>query len=367
MRINIAPKKILERILERKRWDEASPEPVNLSAMLKEILSWANRFVPSESGSILLDDPVLTKEREKAGHLYFVACFGRGSSKLVGTSLPADVGIFGRTYKTGRSYISREVAEDRHFYPDVDRVTKFRTRSVICAPVKIKGVTIGVIELINRLGRINYDKNDLSLLRIFAGYTSTLIQNSLDARRFSELSIRDNLTGLYNDRYLLKQLEKEIRLALKRNRDLALVFLDLDRFKDVNDNHGHLAGSGVLNEVGAILSGYPYKNNATVARYGGDEFVIILPDTDMEEAMALADGIRRALENHVFLRRRGNWSEKALRIKGLVTCSMGVDTLRNASCDGSQSIRKVRDRLLKRADTAMYMAKKSGRNKVVAP
>ncbi len=367
MRIHIAPQNILDRVLERKRWDEASPEPVNLSAMLKEILWWANRLVPSESGSILLDDPVLTKERKKTGHLYFVACFGRGSSRLAGTSLPVDVGIFGRTYRTGRSYISREVMEDRNFYPGVDRVTRFRTRSIICAPVKIKGVTIGVIELINRLGRINFDKNDLSLLRIFAGYTSTLIQNSLDARRFGELSVRDNLTGLYNDRYFLKQLEREIRLALKRKTDLSLLFLDLDRFKEVNDTYGHLAGSGVLNEVGTILAAYPYSNEATVARYGGDEFVIILPDTDMESALEQAEGLRRAVEGHVFLKHRGNWSERALKIKGLVTCSIGVETLKNVYKAGVKNVKKMSELLLKRADMSMYRAKKRGRNRISGP
>lgn len=363
MRINVAQKLLLDKILERKRKDEYRPEQIDLKGMLKEILSWANRFVPSESGSILLDDPVLNQNREKSGVLYFVACFGKGSNSIVETSLPGRLGIAGQTYSTGRPYISKKVEEDNLFYSDIDKKTKFQTKSIICAPIKIKNSTIGVIELINRLNGIDYDLNDLTLLKIFAEYTSTLVQNSLDAKRFGELSIRDNLTGLFNDRYFYDRLAKDISKALRKNTDVSLLFLDLDRFKEVNDCYGHLAGSSVLTEVGSVISSNLHIKNSTAARYGGDEFVIILPDTSIEEAAAFGERIRKSIEEFVFLKHRYPGGERALRIAGLVTCSIGVSSLK-ANIDPPGAIKDSRDTLIKLADSAMYVSKQSGKNRI---
>ncbi len=362
MRINIAPKHILDKILERKRKDEYRPEGVDLKNMLKEILSWANRFVPSESGSILLDDPVLNQDKKKSGLLYFVACFGKGSGTLVETTLPIDLGIAGRTYTSGKPYISKKVKEDDNFYSAIDKKTKFQTKSIVCAPIMIKGVTIGVIELINRLHHIDYDQTDLQLLKIFAEYTSTLIQNSLDAKRFGELSIRDNLTGLYNDRYFYDRFTKDVARAIRRKAPLSLLFLDLDRFKEVNDTHGHLAGSRVLTEVGSILfeslKGAP---SSTAARYGGDEFIIILPDTPADNASGYAEGLRKAVEGFVFLERRYPGG-KAVKIKGQITSSIGIASL--SENNPGRSVKEIRDELIKKADSAMYASKQDGRNRV---
>ncbi|MBI5598841.1 MAG: sensor domain-containing diguanylate cyclase [Deltaproteobacteria bacterium] len=275
MRINAAKKTIIERVLRRQKRREHSPEEVDLKDMLKGILRRANEFVPSESGSILLDDPVLDENLRKPGRLYFVACFGKGSKVIAGTSMPVSTGIAGRTYTTGKAYLSRNVSCDPNFCGSIDHLTGYRTKSLICVPVEIRGTTIGVIELINRAGKKNYDGKDLTLLKIFAHYTSTLIQNSLDAKRFGELSIRDNLTGIYNDRYFFDRLSKEVRLAVLKRGDLSLIFLDLDRFKEVNDTHGHLAGSQLLREVGAIVRSLVGQDVVPV-RYGGDEFTLIL-------------------------------------------------------------------------------------------
>ena len=190
MKINIADTSILVKLLNRHKKHTDIGYEVNLGTTLKEILTWANKFVPSESGSIMLDDPVIKLDPKKEGRLYFAASFGKGSASLVGTSLPDKRGIFGETYRKSKPCISKDVKKDDKFYAKVDEQIGFRTFSIICAPIEIDGSTIGVIELINRKDRINYDGKDLALLEIFAGYTATLIQNALIARNLEEISIR---------------------------------------------------------------------------------------------------------------------------------------------------------------------------------
>lgn len=364
MRINVAKSAILDTILERKRREDARLNIIDLKEMLKNILVWANRFVPSESGSILLDDPTLNQQRQKSGFLYFVACFGKGSRRISGTAMPSEAGIAGKTYSSGKPYISRNVYKDANFYPAIDEKTKFRTKSIVCAPIKIKNITIGVIELINRLERIDFNQNDMTLLKIFAEYTSTLVQNSLDAKRFGELSIRDNLTGLYNDRYFFDSLTKEVARALSRGSPLSLLFMDLDYFKNVNDNYGHLAGSRVLAEVGDILNNSTNGTGHIPARYGGDEFVVILPDTGPEDALKYAEGLKKAIESFVFLKKKCEGVEKALKLKGQITASIGIATIIDHGARKKGAARKERESLIKRADSAMYRSKEQGRNMI---
>jgi len=366
MRINIAEKAILDKVLERKKKEAYKPEDVDLNDMLREILTWANRFVPSESGSILLDDPILNQHKKKAGVLYFIACFGKGSGALAGATLPINVGIAGSTYTSGKPYISKKVKLDSNFYSEIDQKTKFVTKSIICAPINIKGVTIGVIELINRVNGADYGRGDLTLLKIFAEYTSTLIQNSLDAKRFGELSIKDNLTGLYNDRFFYDRLAKDIKKSLADKKELSLLFLDLDRFKEVNDTYGHLAGSRVLTELGSVLAATLKNRLATAARYGGDEFIVILPDTSLEKALKYAEVLRKTIQEFVFIKRPYPGGEKALRIAGVITSSIGVATLDPSLIDARHGQGELREGLIKAADSAMYSAKQNGKNCVFA-
>ena len=105
MRINIAHERVLDRVLGRKKREAFRYDVVDLKAMLRNILVWADRFVPSESGSILLDDPTLDEKKRKPGLLCFVASFGKNSAPLAGTTMPVSLGIAGRTYSTGKPYI----------------------------------------------------------------------------------------------------------------------------------------------------------------------------------------------------------------------------------------------------------------------
>jgi diguanylate cyclase (GGDEF)-like protein len=359
MKVHVADNTTLGRALMRsKSKGKKRLKGVNLDEVLSEILTWADRFVPSESGSILLDDPFLKREPDMDGKLYFVACYGSNSETLAGTDILSTHGIVGETYSSGTPYISEDTSQDDKFEQGTDKKTSYQTLSIICAPIVIGGSVIGVIELINRKGHKNYATNDLTLLEIFAGYTANLVEKSLAARDFEELSKRDNLTGLFNDRYFLMRLEQEVELK----GETSLIFFDLDRFKEVNDNHGHIAGSTVLKEVGDVMREVFDESETAMARYGGDEFAIILPATTLARGTELAENLCKAIQDKVFLDKPGPRGEDPIRLGGIVTASVGVAT--RIMEDGAEEPFLMAEDLLKAADDSMYTAKGMGKNRV---
>jgi diguanylate cyclase (GGDEF)-like protein len=351
----------LERFLERRRANPGFPLGLSLAENLAEILRRANGFVPSAAGSILLDNPAEKRAERHRNSLTFIAAFGEKSEVLIGKTIPADHGIAGRVYLTGDTYITSDAPGDRFFYAVVDEQTTYQTQSLIATPIRIEQDVCGVLELINRSNAAGFSREDRNLLEIFAGYISISIQNVLDARHAQEIAKRDNLTGLYNDRFLHIALAEEIRRCRDEDRDLALLFLDLDYFKRVNDTHGHLAGSQVLREVGHILRQRVRGVAGIPARYGGDEFVLLLPGCDLERAIDLGEGIRLEMVETTFSSQPGEIQPEALHLKG-VTCSIGIATLKRHLTD-DLSLNESKSTLLRLADAAMYVAKETGRNR----
>jgi diguanylate cyclase (GGDEF)-like protein len=290
-----------------------------------------------------------------------MACFGVGSSSLVGTHLPDDVGIVGATYQSGTPYLSEDVSRDGTFYDAIDKKTRYESKSILAIPIKINDSVVGVIELINRKAQVNYDDRDLSILEIFASYTSTLIKNALDARRFEDLSKRDNLTGLYNDRYFYDRLDMDTQKAIDEGSHLSLIFFDLDHFKGVNDTHGHLVGSQVLKEVAVIVEEVFLDSGAASARYGGDEFVILMPGHSLEKSNDYGEVLRQAIASNIFISEEAPAGEPALNIGGVITCSVGIATL---AVGEGKNLTEMKAGLIRAADGAMYRAKDLGKNRV---
>jgi diguanylate cyclase (GGDEF)-like protein len=354
----------LERFLERQKAGLSLKSDIDLDLILRQILQKANEFVPSESGSILLDDPFRKVATRRDNELVFIATFGHASRNLIGQRLSAKFGIVGQVYQTGTPYVSADVKEDDFFYAEFDEQLGHKTHSVVCVPIYIGKTVCGVLELINRLDGDIFTERDKTLLEIFAGYTSFTLQNALDAKRAHELAKKDDLTGLYNDRWFNVRLTETLSDARKSGNEAVLIFMDLDRFKAINDGHGHLAGSQVLREVGFLLKRIVQQGDATVARYGGDEFVIVLPNTKLDDGIAVCEDIRRTIEETEFLAREWGFSMPPLHLAGLLSASLGIAQHLPVT-DSNESLDQEKSDLLRRADAAMYRAKSLGKNLVV--
>ena len=354
----------LERFLERHKAGLSLKSDIDLDLVLRQILQKAYEFVPSESGSILLDDPFRKVPTRADNELVFIATFGSSSRHLIGQRLSAKFGIVGRVYQTGAPYLSADVEDDEFFFAEIDEKLGHKTQSLVCVPIYIGKNVCGVLELINKLDGAPFTARDQTLLEIFAGYTSFTLQNALDARRAHELAKKDDLTGLYNDRWFNVRLSESLTAARDTGKPAVLIFMDLDRFKLINDAHGHLAGSQALREVGFLLKRIVQRGDATVARYGGDEFVMILPDTPLDEGIQYAEEIRHTIESTTFLDREWGFSMPALRLSGILTASIGVAPYLPVA-QSAESVEQEKNDLLRRADSAMYQAKSLGKNRVV--
>jgi diguanylate cyclase (GGDEF)-like protein len=340
---------------DTERWD------VRLDGALREILERANDFVPSQAGGILLDDPRATMTGTRAPRLTFIAVYGPESSQLLGKRIPTDTGFVGEVYRSGIPYRSEHLESNDPLLVLMGRGSVPSIASVIGVPVLVGDSICGVLELTNRRSGSPYSARDNELLRIFAAYMSSSIQNALDALRARALARLDHLTGLFNSRYFHVRLQDEIAHADHNGTDLSLLFLDLDYFKAVNDRFGHVAGSWTLREVARLLS--ENAPPATVlARYGGDEFVAILPGASLERACQTADLLRRVIEEASFFDVDVDTIESAQPLPG-VRASIGVASYRDhLAPSGNQ--RRRENLLLRLADTAMYRAKANGRNRV---
>ena len=293
-----------------------------------------------------------------APRLTFIASFGPASQQAIGRRIPSDKGFAGRVYGGGRPAQTDHLDADD---PILETAPDEPIRSVVGVPIVVGESICGMLVLANRRMGGPYSPRDKELLRIFAAYMSSSIQNALDAIRARALARVDDLTGLANSRYFHTRLEEEIARADREGTDLAMLFIDLDRFKVVNDRFGHLAGSWTLQKVAKLIADQA-PPGALVARYGGDEFVVILPGADVARALQTAEAIRRAIAEAVLFDNEAEGRHTPTPLPR-VTASIGVSSYREHLGPGGTQ-RRRESTLLRLADSAMYRAKAAGRNRV---
>jgi diguanylate cyclase (GGDEF)-like protein len=354
----LSPEEIARFFVRARRDQDTEHWDVRLDGTLREILERANDFVPSETGGILLDDPRAKLQGAPAPRLTYIAAFGPGIESVVGKRLPSDRGFAGTVYTTGQPKQTSHLDPDDPLLaltPDV--------RSIVAVPIVVGESICGILQLANRRSGTPYTPRDRELLRIFAAYMSSSIQNALDAIRARAQARIDDLTGLANSRYFHTRLGEEIGRADHDGTELSMLFIDLDRFKGVNDMYGHLAGSWTLQKCGRLLAENA-PPAALVARYGGDEFVVLLPGADLARAAQTAETLRKAIAEAIFFdlqpeNRRTPPPQPPPRI----TASIGISSYRDHLAPGGTQ-RRRESTLLRLADSAMYRAKAAGRNQV---
>jgi diguanylate cyclase (GGDEF)-like protein len=305
--------------------------------VIELIMGKIQQLIPSEAWSMLMVD-------EERRELTFELALGEKAKDVSGFRVKMGEGIAGWVAETGKPTIVNDTSRDRRFAGKFDSKTLFRTRSILCAPLISRGRTIGVVEIINRVGG-RFTQSDLEMLLTLVEPCAIAIENAILFQKTEQLTITDDLTRLFNSRYLNVYIGREIKRCKRHGIPLSVIFLDLDGFKRINDLFGHLAGSRTLAEVGTILA-QAVRESDILARYGGDEFVVVLPETAPSGAMVIAERIRRAIEAHTFLKGHG--------LEARISASFGISSYPDHAL--------TPEGLIQKADQAMYRVKERNKN-----
>jgi len=209
----------------------------------------------------------------------------------------------------------------------------------VVMPLNSRGRSIGVLALGSKSDGA-YDESTLARMEPLADSVALALENVRLFQKTRELSITDEVTPLYNHRFINQIIDRELKLVDRYRSVLTLIFIDLDRFKPINDRYGHLRGSRMLREVGFLLRS-AVRETDYPARYGGDEFVVILPQTDGPAALILGEKLRRLVEEHTFLQEEG--------INARIGMSLGVATYPSEAAS--------KEALIRLADERMYQDK----------
>ncbi len=316
---------------------------LELKSILKIIMEYMDQFIDAELWALMVLDP----ERQE---LYYASPDGGPDPRLNDFRVKIGEGLGGWVAQHGETLIIPEVARDSRLAGLAQESLEkpLNIHSAIGLPIRGRKGTHGVIEIFNpQLD--SQSEYSIAFLHILADYAAIAIENAQDVARAQQLTITDDVTGLFNSRHLYAELERELELSRSETRPLSLVFLDLDRFKRVNDVHGHLIGSELLGQIGKRIHSLCRATDLCF-RYGGDEFVILMPSTSREAALRMAHSIHANLATTVF------HIGKGLEIS--ISASAGIATYPG---DG-----RTVHAILGAADKRMYSVKSSGRGRVEA-
>jgi diguanylate cyclase (GGDEF)-like protein len=311
----------------------------DLEGLLQVVLETAVVTLRSKAGVVLYGAP---------DQLRLVAEHGLHEAGLIApTAISPGAGVLGRVVASGESVRGRISSGPSDLIPIA---TEPRDGDILATPLRSMGAVIGVLALYDRQDGRPFDATDDDALRTLSGQAGTAIDNVQLHQEAQRLSTTDALTGLWNFRYLSMSLAREIERSTRFDRPLAVLMLDLDHFKQVNDTHGHARGDSVLRELAHRVQ-EQIREVDTFARYGGEEFVVVLPETTVEGAAQLAERICEAVRREPFLAD----GEVPLNI----TVSVGGAAFPEHGASAAT--------LMRAADKALYLAKGEGRDRWHVP
>ncbi len=310
----------------------------DLDAILRTILEHMERFIQADMWTLLMLE-------ESTQELYYAIAAGGEEAALRDLRVKVGEGVAGWVVQHGETLIVPEADKDprlRQASPEQLR----KVRSVIAMPLRGRKGVQGVIEILNPRAAQLTDYT-IAFLHILADHAAIALENARDVARIQQLTITDDTTGLYNVRHLYEVLRCELERGAQQNQPASIAFLDLDRFKLVNDMHGHLIGSELLARVGTRLRELSRQQDLCF-RYGGDEFVVLMPQTSADEARAHAVRLHVALLDTRFRMKNGLVLTVSASV-GLATYPADGDTIHS---------------IIGTADARMYKVKSEGRGQV---
>jgi diguanylate cyclase (GGDEF)-like protein len=305
---------------------------LDLDSILGAIMQQMKQFFEPESWSLLIVD-------EEQHNLYYAVAAGKSSADR-DLRVAMGEGIAGWVAEHGEPVIVPEPGKDPRFTPPS------QARSAICIPLRSRDCTLGVIELLNYRAA-TLTNETMAFLQVLCDYAAIAIQNVRAVERIQELTITDDCTGLFNSRHLFSVTESEIERSRRFSLPFSLIFIDLDHFKRVNDLHGHLTGSRLLAEIARTIK-HNVRGIDAAFRYGGDEFIVLLPQTGKDAAVEVTQRLLSALRDTRYLLAEG------LELRMLA--SFGVATYPE---DGN-TIQEI----IGAADEMMYLVKNSSRGNI---
>jgi diguanylate cyclase (GGDEF)-like protein len=307
----------------------------DLKKLLQYILRQAIDITSAEKGSLMLYDieTDLLNIRVLAGLEDTEYQDKVNNNEIKCRSFRPGEGIAGRVYLNAQPMIVNNIREDSLF---IESETSY-VRSIACIPMVVYNDVIGVINVTNKRNGKEFTDQDIKMLKAVADQAAVAVNKA----QLWDMAVTDSLTGLYVRRYFMVKLQEEIYRAERYNKIISVIMADLDQFKRINDTYGHDAGDLALEAIGQFLQ-KNIRDVDAIARYGGEEFVMLIPDADKEAAFSLAERLRQELAR--------------LKVGNLppITVSLGIATY---PTDGTD----IED-LIKKADAAMYAAKRAGRN-----